>query len=167
MKFHSDVLRNLRKGECTLAVSLDIENAFDKAYHKGILFKMIVIGFDSSIIGLFKSFFDDRKFSVQIGEMLSDQGDVSCGVPQGSVLGTHLYSIFIYDFPHEYENSKGILYAEDSLLYTQDESPLSALPRISLYLNHVDEFYSHRGIKINTAKNNDICIRNASGKCST
>lgn len=165
LKFHTDVVQNLRKGECTLAVSLDIEKAFDKAYHDGILFKMIEIGIDASIVKLFKSFFDDRKFCVQIGEMLSDQGMVSCGVPQGSVLAPHLYSIFIYDFPHEYVNSKGILYADDSLLYTHDESPLIALQSISSYLNHVDDFYSHWGIKINTTKSKALCIRNASGKC--
>lgn len=165
LKFDSDVIQNLRQGKCTLAVSLDIEKAFDKAYQNGILYKMISIGFDASIIKLFKSFFEDRHFCVQIDNMLSDQASVSCGVPQGSVLAPHLYSIFIYDFPHEYNDSKGILCADDSLLYTHDESPVSALQRISSYLQYVDEYYSHWGIKINTSKSHAICIRNASGKC--
>ncbi|KAI8114690.1 RNA-directed DNA polymerase from mobile element jockey [Lucilia cuprina] len=165
LKFHTDVVQNLRKGQCTVAVSLDIEKAFDKAYHDGILYKMTKIGFDATIVKLLRSFFEDRKFCVQVDNMTSSQGDISCGVPQGSVLAPHLYSIFIYDFPLDFGASRGILYADDSLLYAHDESPQIALQHVKSHLEYVDEFYSHWGIKINTAKSNAICLRNASGKC--
>ncbi|GBP12796.1 hypothetical protein EVAR_91273_1, partial [Eumeta japonica] len=97
LKFQSDIVQSLREQKSTVAVSLDIEKAFDKAYHNGILFKMMQIGFDPSY--------------------------------------------FMYDFPHELNDSQGILYADDSLLYAHDESPLVALSRVSSHL------------------------RNASGKC--
>ncbi|GBP93968.1 Probable RNA-directed DNA polymerase from transposon BS [Eumeta japonica] len=143
LKLQSDVIQNLRERRCTVAVSLDIEKAFDKAYHDGILFKMVNIGFDPSFVKLFKSFFDGRKFCVQISGRLSEYGEVLCGVPQGSVLAPHLYNIFISDFPHDYGLSQSILYADDSLLYAHDESPKMALQRVSLHLAKVDEFYSH------------------------
>lgn len=164
-RFHTDVIQNLRKQQCTVAVSLDIEKAFDKAYHDGILFKMIKIGFNPSIVKLVKSFFDCRRFCVQINNALSSQGEISCGVPQGSVLAPHLYNIFMYDFPHELNSSKAILYADDSLLYCHDESPSVALQSVELHLRKADEFYSNWGIKINADKSNAICLRNASGKC--
>ncbi|GBO99790.1 Probable RNA-directed DNA polymerase from transposon BS [Eumeta japonica] len=94
LKFHTDVIQNLRERRCTVAVSLDIEKAFDKAYHDGILVKMVNIGFDPSLIKLFRSFFNDRKFCVQLGNEVSRFGSVLCGVPQGSVLAPHLYNIF-------------------------------------------------------------------------
>ncbi|GBP09857.1 hypothetical protein EVAR_91275_1 [Eumeta japonica] len=56
------------------------------------------------------------------------------GKRSGSVLAPHLYSIFMYDFPHELNDSQGILYADDSLLYAHDESPLVALSRVSSHL---------------------------------
>ncbi|GBP03303.1 RNA-directed DNA polymerase from mobile element jockey [Eumeta japonica] len=152
----------LKERRCTVAVSLDIEKAFDKAYHDGILVKMVNIGFDPSLIKLFRSFFNDRKFCVQLGNEVSRFGSVLCGVPQGSVLAPHLYNIFIHDFPHDFGLSQGILYADDSLLYAHDESPKVALQRVSLHLNKVDEFYSNWGIKINVAKSFAICLRNAS-----
>lgn len=165
LKFQSDVVQNLRSRKCTVAVSLDVEKAFDKAYHDGILFKLIRIGFPPKIVKLIKSFFCDRKFFVLIDKTLSTRGDISCGVPQGSVLAPHLYSILIYDFPHRFNESKGILYADDSLLYAHDESPSIALQRVSLHLEHVQNFYSDWGIKINASKSKALCLRNASGKC--
>lgn len=165
LKFHCDVMRNLRERKCTVAVSLDVEKAFDKAFHDGILYKMVRIGFKPSIIKLFQSFFSGRRFCVQIAGQVSGQGEVSCGVPQGSVLAPHLYNIFMHDFPHACNNSKGILFADDSLLYAHDESPLVALQRVSSHLQNTNEFYSSWGIKINAAKSNAICLRNASGKC--
>ncbi|GBP11819.1 hypothetical protein EVAR_68089_1 [Eumeta japonica] len=97
---------SLREQKSTVAVSLDIEKAFDKAYHNGILFKMMQIGFD----------------------------------PQFCISASFV-QYFMYDFPHELNDSQGILYADDSLLYAHDESPLVALSRVSSHL------------------------RNASGKC--
>lgn len=82
LKFHNDVVNNLRKKRCTIAISLDIENAFDHAYHNGILFKMINIGFDPYIVKLFQSFFTNRKFCVQLQQENSTFGNVNCGVPQ-------------------------------------------------------------------------------------
>lgn len=165
LKFHNDIIQNLREKRCTVVVSLDVEKAFDKVYHNGILFKMIEIGFQPTTVKLFKSFFDERKFYAQIDNVLSSFCDVTCGVPQGSILAPHLYNISIYDFPHVFDGSKGLLYADDSLLYAHDESPSVALQHVSSHLNRVKFFYSQWGIKINATKSKAICIRNASGKC--
>lgn len=165
LKFHTDVVQNLRNRKCTVAISLDVEKAFDKAYHDGILFKLISIGFTPSIVRLIQSFFKNRKFCVSLDGCISSLGDVTCGVPQGSILAPHLYNIFIHDFPHQFGESKGILYADDSLIYAHDESPVNALRTVSSHLRHVKTYYSKWGIKINASKSKALCLRNASGKC--
>lgn len=164
-KFTNDIVLNLRAKKCTVAVFLDVEKAFDHASHYGILTKMIRIGFSPPIIKLFKSFFTNRQFGVLFKNQLSEFSNVNCGVPQGSVLAPHLYNIFMSDFPHNSEHSSGILYADDSLLYSHNESPACALVQVSQYLHEVKNFYDKWGIKINTSKCEAICIRNASGKC--
>lgn len=165
LKFQNDVVNNLRTQTCTVAVSLDIEKAFDRVYHKGLLYKLIRLGFDPFIIKIFNSFLSDRRFFVQIGSTQSDLGSIQCGVPQGSLLAPHLYNIFVYDFPHIFEDSKAILYADDSLLYAHNLSPKIALKNVEEHLYFVWEFYKSWGIKINSSKSVAICIRNASGKC--
>lgn len=165
LKFHNDVVNNLREQRCTIAISLDIEKAFDHAYHNGILFKMINIGFDPFMIKLFQSFFTNRQFCLQLQNELSTYGNIYCGVPQGSILAPHLYSIFISDFPHVVSGSTSILYADDSLLYAHGVSPADTLRCVSHHLNVVNDFYKEWGIKINVTKSEALCLRNASGKC--
>lgn len=165
LKFQNDVVKNLRNRHCTVAVSLDVEKAFDHAFHNGIIFKMIQIGFSAPTIKLFQSFFTKRAFCVEFNRELSDLKNISCGVPQGSILAPHLYNIFMYDFPHIVANSTGLLYADDSLLYSHSESPIEALSQVSNHLKIVKHFYDDWGVKINASKCEAICLRNASGKC--
>lgn len=165
LKFQDDVVNHLRVQQCTVAVLLDVEKAFDHTYHNGILFKMIQIGFDPSMVKMFNSFLTNRVFCVQFKNSITSFGDVNCGVPQGSILAPHIYNIFMHDFPHLTTNSVGLLYADDTLLYSHSESPTTALRQVSDHLVEVKSFYDHWGIKLNASKCEAICLRNASGKC--
>ncbi|KAI8122778.1 RNA-directed DNA polymerase from mobile element jockey [Lucilia cuprina] len=165
LKFHDDVIRNLEVQRCTVAVSLDIEKAFDRAYQNGIILKLIRIGFDPFIVRLLISFFRDRYFFVQMNQVLSQQEPVYSGVPQGSILAPLLYSILVYDFPHCHNGSDSILYADDSLIYAHHTNPVMALERVSEHLKIIDDFYRQWGVRINPGKSEAICLRNASGKC--
>lgn len=166
LKFHSDVVNNLRTKTCTVAISLDIEKAFDSACHKGILYKLVDLGIDPYLVKMFLSYFSERKFSVQIKNSCSVFGAMERGVPQGSVLAPYLFNLFLHDFPHLAENSKAILYADDCMIYSHHTSPIQALETAASHLGIIDNFYKTWGIKINAAKSEAICIRNASGKCA-
>lgn len=164
LKFHNDVCSNLRERKCTVAISLDIEKAFDSAFHKGILFKLTELRADPSLVKMFQSYFTDRVFRVQIGNYISSPGAVCSGVPQGSVLAPLLFNIFLNDFPHQVANSTSILYADDCLIYSHDFSPINALAKAQRHLSTLNSFYKTWGFKINARKSEAICIRNASGK---
>lgn len=165
LKFHSDVCGNLRKEVCTVAISLDIEKAFDSVFHKGILYKLVEVGTDPYLVKMLQSYFSERKFNIQILDSMSSPGSVSSGVPQGSVLAPFLFNIFLHDFPHQSGESTAILYADDCLIYAHDCSPVQALQKATFHLGKISEYYKKWGIKINAAKSEAICIRNASGKC--
>ena len=166
LKFHSDITKNLRDKICTVALSLDIEKAFDSAWHKGILYKLVELGVDPYLVKIFQCYFSDRKFCVEINGSSSSFDCVKSGVPQGSVLAPFLFNLFLYDFPHSTENSKAILYADDCLIYSHNESPIHALTNAAFHLGVVNSFYKSWGISINASKSEAICLRNASGKCA-
>lgn len=166
LKFHSDLTNKLRDKTCTVAVSLDIEKAFDSANHNGILYKLADLGIDPFLVKLFQNFFTDRKFCVQIEDSTSGFDLVKSGVPQGSVLAPFLFNIFLHDFPHQLEDSKAILYADDCMIYAHDVSPSQALQKAAFHLGLISTYYKSWGIKINASKSEAICIRNASGKCA-
>jgi hypothetical protein len=64
----------------------DIASAFDKVWHKGLLYKLIKWNFPFYIICWIKEFIDSRYFAVRVNSRLSKNSLVETGVPQGAVL---------------------------------------------------------------------------------
>src|SRR5699024_8366394 len=83
----------------TGAVFLDVAKAFDKVWHEGLLHKFIAARFPISLVKLVKSFLEERKFRVKIGNARSSARTIQAGVPQGSLLSPFLYAIFTADAP--------------------------------------------------------------------
>ena len=52
----------------------------------------------------------------KVDGVLSDLLPVTCGVPQGSILGPLLFSLYINDMPHCLKNSHVNLYADDTAI---------------------------------------------------
>ena len=66
----------------------------------------------------FKSYLSDRAFKVNINNHFSDLSKISCGVPQGSILGPLLFLLYVNDMPQAV-HSDLFLYADDSGLTFQ------------------------------------------------
>ena len=76
------------------------------------------MGFSEGCITWFKSYLSERIFFISIENQLSDYGRISCGVPQGSILGSLLSVIYVHNMTQAV-NSNLFLYAGDSCLMFQ------------------------------------------------
>ena len=93
---------------------IDLQNAFDTIDSEIMLQKLKAIN-----IKWFKSYLSERIFLVNIENKLSDFGKISCGVPQGSILGYLLFLIYISDMS-QVVTSTLLIYADNScILYQQ------------------------------------------------
>ena len=106
--------------------------AFDRVWHKGLLFKLAAIGCSKSLLRSFTSYMylSGHRQRVVINGVISDWASIFAGVPQGSILGPLLFLIFINDIVNNIQSNIR-LFADDTSLYIIVENPNTA----SLTLN--------------------------------
>ena len=79
------------KGKEVRAVFCDISKAFNRVWHKDLLFKLRTKGCSYSIVNWFLSYLPNRRQQAVINRQASDWASVFAGVPQGSILGSLLF----------------------------------------------------------------------------
>lgn len=112
-----DILKALDSDKASILVMLDYSKAFDMLNHDTLVAILNYYGFSADAIGLIKSFLTDRVQQVKIKGSTSEMLNVICGVPQGSILGPLLYSIYTSTFVKEIKHCNYHLYADDTQLY--------------------------------------------------
>ena len=108
------------KGNVTGMVLIDLQKAFDTCDHSILLRKLLGMGVTS--VDWFRSYLSGRQQCVQVGDTCSSFLDVTCGVPQGSILGPTLFLCYINDMSMVLK-CKLALYADDSALIASGSSP--------------------------------------------
>nr|CAI5854252.1 unnamed protein product [Callosobruchus analis] len=104
------------QGKCTLLVLLDFSKAFDTLDHSILLQILKHIGLADSAVTFFKSYLNSRKQKVVLDGKESSILDVVRGVPQGSVLGPLLYTIYTSKLMTSIRNCQYQIFADDTQL---------------------------------------------------
>ena len=94
-KIHNDLVVNTCDGKSSVLVLLDLSAAFDTIDHQMLLDDLWSYGVRDSALSLLKSYLTDRSQTVVVGGSMSAQAALRFGVPQGSVLGPVLFSVYI------------------------------------------------------------------------
>ena len=109
-------------------VFCDIKKAFDRVWHKGLIYKLKKIGICGVLLKWFIDYLTDRYQRVVIRGQKSEKGVIKAGVPQGSVLGPLLFLIYINDITY-ITQCKIKLFADDTSLYIDfDENTDATIP---------------------------------------
>ncbi len=120
LKVKSDILRELDNNRVVLMVMLDLTAAFDTINHN-ILINRLHTTFNVSDAPLnwFKSYMTSRSSRVCIDNCFSDYVELSCGTPQGSIMGPLQFTLYIHPVG-KIIRDHGLdfhLYADDSQIY--------------------------------------------------
>ena len=98
---------------------LDVQKAFDSVSHTILCKKLELMGINP---GWFKSYLSNRQQLVSVDGVTSDFQKITCGVPQGSLLGPLLYLCYCNDMVTSVQN-KLLLYADDSVILVSNKDP--------------------------------------------
>ena len=91
------ILKGFDKGLITGMILTDLQMGFDAIDHGVLLQKLYAIGFLKHTVNWFQSYLSNKSFLVNVGNSFSQIASVSCGAPQGSILGSPLFLIYVND----------------------------------------------------------------------
>ncbi|MCW4249933.1 MAG: reverse transcriptase family protein [Candidatus Thiodiazotropha endolucinida] len=144
-------------GKEVRAVFCDISKAFDRVWHRGLLYKLSRIGCSEQVLKWFSSYLSGRRQCVVLCGTISDWAPVHAGVPQGSILGPLLFLIFINDIVRNI-NCSIRLFADDTSLYIVVDNPQTAALTINLDLETISKWASDWLVDFNERKTVSLLI---------
>ena len=114
---------SMDKGLYTGMVMIDLQKAFDTVKYAIMSDKLGAVGCDDGSVNWFNSYPPSRSQFMDIKGTLSDRGEVTCGVPQGSILGLLLFLIYVNNMESAVDCDP-LLYADDSALLMRGKTSL-------------------------------------------
>ena len=114
-----DIYESINEAEFAAACVFDISKCFDTINHKHLLFKLEKYGIRGAALDWFESYLTDRSQAVMVNNKLSGFRNLFFGVPQGSVLGPVLFTLYTSTLGAIIRLHKLLyhFYADDTQLY--------------------------------------------------
>ena len=154
----------LDNGEYVLGLFLDFTKAFDTVNHKILLRKLEHLGIRGTPLNWFENYLNNRSQYVDFEGVSSQTQVISCGVPQGSILGPLLFLLYINDLSHVSSILFGLLFADDSNMFLSGRNPNAMVQSMNHEIKKVWEWLRINKLTLNIKKTHFMFFRKPRSK---
>ena len=148
------IKKTIDDGMFGIGVFKDLQKAFDTVNHSILLKKLEHYGIRRVALDWFSSYLSERKQYVLINGHSSEKLAISCGVPQGSVLGPLLFLIYISDLPNVSRYLSFFLFADDTNIYFKHCDLIQLQKIMNQELKKVRKWLDANRLSLNIDKTN-------------
>ena len=131
---------------------LDLKKAFDTVDHYILINKLKTIGVKNKNLNRFESYLQVPTQVTKVGQSSSGQRLVTCGVPQGSVLGPLLFSLYVNDLPMAIPTAQTHLYADDTAVTITGISIKQIKAQLNTTINSLSKWFAYNRLSLNSVK---------------
>jgi hypothetical protein len=164
LQVKNDIHKSLARGEVSALILLDLSAAFDTIDHNILLQRLSSwFGCRNTVLDWFRSYLSERTQTVKIGNALSDSELLDFGVPQGSVLGPLLFTLYttpISKIISSYSDIRHHLYKDDTQVYISldQDKFVSSLAQLQQCLLDINSWMSQNKLKLNPDKTEFLLV---------
>ena len=144
----------------TIGVFLDFSKAFDTINHNILIYKLRHYGIRGRALDWFQDYLTNRKQFVSINGKESELKSISCGVPQGSLLGPLLFILYINDLQNSSQLLSFICFADDSNLFLSHRNPHTLVSTLNNELKNVQSWINANKLSLNIDKTHFMLFSN-------
>lgn len=145
-----------------VAVFIDLRRAFETLDREILLKKLYKYGVKNKELSWFQSYLQRRTQRTKVEEAVSESINVNLGVPQGSVLGTLLFIIYVNEMPRVVRYSFLKLFADDGLLYFVGKSIEECIEKVNFDLMELNKWFHMNKLSLNVGKTKCMYINGES-----
>jgi len=146
------ILTGFHNGDMTLGIYLDFSKAFDTIDHRILIRKLNEYGIRGIALKWLKEYLSNRQQYVSFNNCNSDYQSITCGVPQGSILGPLLFILYINDLPKVSEILFPILYADDSNIFIQGKKLSHMVSLLNSEMEKIADWVKANKLSLNLNK---------------
>ena len=154
--FTEELYQNINNGLTSIAVYIDLRKAFDTVNHHLLINKVRNLGVEGSNLSWIENYLENRTQCTLANNICSKKTAITCGVPQGSVLGPLLFLIYVNDMKSVLQHSRHYLYADDTVIYFSGDNINDVVNKLQTDLSKFGTWCESNKLTVNTKKSNFV-----------
>ena len=147
-----NITQALDKGDYAIGVFLDFQKAFDTVNHDILLEKLYIYGIRDNAYNWIANYLTNRKQFITYDNYKSECQNITCGVPQGSILGPLLFLVYINDLAYISPLFLSILFADDSNLFCSGPNIDQMIININIELVKITDWLNANKLSLHVGK---------------
>ena len=155
------IRQSIDNNEFGCGLFIDLKKAFDTVNHTILLTKLNHYGIRGVVLDWFKSYLSQREQFVNVNGHNSLSLPVTCGVPQGSILGPLLFLLYVNDLPNTSSLLTLHLFADDTNIYFSSKNLSHLEATLNCELKPVAEWMKCNRLALSISKTNFILFHSS------